>query len=180
MFSKIALLPVLCGLALAGAAHAQSPASTADRKPVPRSEVPVQARMAMHVSALVSEDLKQLVPEDDKRGPLLLRMALVAKQEALSLSCDGYTLDQRRHADVILRATGEVVRDKGADKDAAAAQAILNQVLRRYNTLLGGELAQFAYDPSGFCTAGKEVYESLLKNPEGESLLALKTAKAAG
>lgn len=176
MFSKIALVPALCGLALAGAVHAQSPAAPTDRKPVPRSEVPVQARMAMHVSALVSEDLKQLVPEDDKRGPLLLRLVLVAKQEALSHSCEGYTLDQRRHADVILRASGAVVRDKGADKDAAAAQAILNQVIRRYNTLLGGELAQFAYDPSGFCTAGKELYESLLKSPERDSLLVLNPA----
>ncbi len=172
MFRKISLIPALGALALAGAAQAQSFTPPSGSTPVPRAEVPVQARMGMHVSALVLEDLRQIVPDQDKLQPLFLRLALLAKQEAIGHSCAAYTLDQRRMVSVMLRTTGTVIGDQEMDKEAA--QSTLNRVLRQYNTLLGGELAQFAYEPTGYCNAGKELYESLTSYAEADSPLVLK------
>ena len=177
MFRKVTLIPALCALALSGAALGQPVTPPAESKPVARSEVPVQARMAMHVSALVAENLKPLVPDDRQRGVLFLRMLMLAKQEALAHSCEAFTLDQKRHADVMLRAAGEVFRAQGQDQDAQAAQAVLNRMLRDYNTLLGGELAQFAYDPEGYCKAGEDLYQALSEYAEENSPLALKLAE---
>lgn len=74
-----------------------------------------------------------------------------------------------------LRAIGAAIKEEGME--AEAVQAKLNRVLRQYHTLLGGELAQFADDPTGYCNAGKEIYESLAKGTDAGSLLALKLAE---
>ena len=166
MFRNIKFITAICAVALSGTALAQSNQVPPGSTSVARTEVPVQARMSMHVSALVLEDLRQIVPDEDKLGPMFLRMVLLSKQEAIGASCDAYTLDQKRMVAVMFRTIGELIKDQDTDKDKDAARDTLNRVLRQYSTLLGGELAQFGYDPTGFCESGKDLYKGLSEYPE--------------
>ncbi len=175
MFRNFRMIPALGALALAVAGTAPAVAQTAPpegSKPVARADVPVSARMGMHVSALVLEDLKQYVTDDEKLGAMFLRMVILAKQEAIGASCAAYELDKDRMAVLILRTMQPL--SEGVEKDVAISH--LQRALRQYNTLLGGELAVFAYDPAGYCAAGKTLFAELGEYPEADSMLALKPA----
>jgi len=158
----------LAGLVLAAPLAAQ----TASGPPASRSEVNSNGRIAMHVSALVMEDLKQFIPDEAKRSGVFMRMVLVAKQEAIGSSCAAYVVDQKRLTAVMMRAMRPI--SQGASKDVATAN--LNRALRQYHTLLGGELAQFAHDPGGFCTRARQLVAELGEYPEAQSPLVLKPA----
>ena len=63
MLRNFAIAPVITALALA-AGVAPAAAQTTNGPPAARSQVPPNGRIAMHVSALVMEDLKQFIPDD--------------------------------------------------------------------------------------------------------------------
>lgn len=168
MLRTLALVPAALALALAAPASAQN----ADGPPAPRGAVGPNGRIAMHVGALVLEDLKQFVPDEAKRGAIYMRMILLAKQEAIGASCAAYALDQQRMAATMMR-TMRPLSD-GVSKDVGTAN--LARALRQYHTLLGGELAQFAYDPTGYCTNAQEVFDELGAYSGEQSILVLKRA----
>lgn len=175
MFRNFNLIPALGALALAvaGTTTAQAQGAPSESsKPVARADVPVSARMGMHVSALVLEDLKQYVTDDQKLGQMFLRMVILAKQEAIGASCAAYELDKQRMVALMMRTMRPL--SEGVEKDVATSH--LQRALRQYNTLLGGELAVFAYDPASYCEAGKTLFAELGEYPEAESILALKPA----
>jgi len=162
------LAPVLAALALATAGQAQ----TASSPPAARSEVSPNGRIAMHVGALVMEDLRQFIPDEATRGAIYMRMLLLAKQEAIGASCAAYTLDQQRMTATMIRTMRPI--SEGVSKDVGTAN--LGRALRQYHTLLGGELAQFAYDPGGYCDHAGQVFEELGGFAEDRSILVLKRA----
>lgn len=168
MLGTRVLAPVLAALALAVPAAAQ----TASGPPAARSDVPPNGRIAMHVSALVLEDLKQFIPDETRRSAVFMRMVLVAKQEAIGASCVAYAVDQKRLTAVMMRTMRPI--SEGASKDVAAANQ--GRALRQYHTLLGGELAQFAYDPTGYCARAGDLVAELGTYPEAQSPLVLKPA----
>ncbi|MFN3989189.1 MAG: hypothetical protein ACK4IS_02900 [Erythrobacter sp.] len=158
----------LVGLMLAAPLAAQ----TASGPPAARGEVNPNGRIAMHVSALVMEDLKQFITDETKRSSIFMRMVLVAKQEAIGSSCAAYVVDQKRLTAVMMRAMRPL--SEGVSKDVATTN--LNRALRQYHTLLGGELAQFAYDPDGYCNRAKQLVTDLGEYPEAQSPLVLQPA----
>ena len=166
------LITAACALTLSAAAQAQNAATSVPTQPVARAEVPVQARMHMHVSAMVLEDLKQFVTDDGALGPMFLRMVILSKQEAIGKSCAAYDLDERRMVGLMLRTLAPLI--EGAEKDVASSN--LQRALRQYNTLLGSELAQFAYEPTGYCDAAEDLVKDLSEYSEADSVLALKPA----
>ncbi len=168
MLRTFLLAPAFAALVLACPAAAQ----TASGAPAARSEVPPNGRIAMHVSAMVLEDLKQFIPDETKRSGVFMRMVLIAKQEAIGASCAAYAVDQKRLTAVMMRAMRPI--SQGAAKDVATANQ--GRALRQYHTLLGGELAQFAYDPSAYCARAKELVAELGTYPEAQSPLVLKPA----
>lgn len=173
MFSKLYLIPALCAVALAfaGATPAQAQTATPQANtPVARKDVPVSARMSMKVGALVMEDLRQFVTDDKTLGFIYLRMVLLAKQEAIGVSCAAYELDQKRMVAAMFRTMGPLTQ--GVEKDVA--QGNLQRALRQYNTLLGGEIAVFAYDPAAYCEAGKALFKDLSEDKEAESMFVLR------
>lgn len=171
MLRKFLVAAALGTAALASGALAQANARPEGSKPVARSEVSPQARAAMHVNARVLEDLKQFVPDEETRAKMLLRMVILAKQESIAASCAGYDLDQQRMFTLMFRTTMPLLDEKIA-KDVRTAN--LNRALRQYNTLLGGELAQFSFDPKGYCDYAKTVVEDLSGYSEAETMLVLK------
>lgn len=168
MLRTCILAPAIAALALAAPAAAQ----TASGPPAARSEVAPNGRIAMHISAMVLEDLKQFIPDETKRGAVFMRMVLIAKQEAIGASCAAYTVDQKRMAAVMMRTMRPI--SEGVSKDVGTAN--LNRALRQYHTLLGGELAQFAYDPTSYCASAKDLVAELGTYPEAQSPLVLKPA----
>lgn len=164
------LAPAVAALAMALALPAA--AQTSGGPPAARSEVPPNGRIAMHVSAMVLEDLKQFIPDETRRGAVFMRMVLIAKQEAIGASCASYRLDQKRMATVMMRTMRPI--SEGASKDVATAN--LNRALRQYHTLLGGELAQFAHDPNAYCARAGELVSELSAYPEAQSPLVLQPA----
>lgn len=172
MFRKLNLIPALCALAFAGALQAQTATPSEGNRPVARSEVPVQARMSMHVGALVLEDLKQFVTDDEALGKMFLRMVILSKQEAIGIICAAYDLDQKRMVTLMFRTMRPL--SEGVEKDLATSH--LQRALRQYNTLLGSELAQFAYEPTGYCDAAKDLYTDLGEYSDADTMLALKPA----
>lgn len=171
MIRNLILAPALAALALAAAAQAQT-APAPQGAPAQRSEVSPNGRIAMHVGALVLEDLKQFIPDDTRRGGIYMRMLLLAKQEAIGASCAAYTLDQKRMAATMIRTMRPI--SEGVSKDVGNAN--LARALRQYHTLLGGELAQYAYDPSGYCGSARQVFDDLGAYPAEQSVLVLKPA----
>lgn len=177
MFRKSDLVPVLGAIAFAiGAASpavalAQDAAS-GETKPVARADVPVTARMGMHVSALVLEDLRQFVTDEQKLGPMFLRLVLLAKQEAIGTNCTAFDLDKQQLLTLMKRTVQPL--SEGVEKDVATSQ--LHRALRQYNTLLGGELAVFAYDPDGYCDAAAVLFKELGEDGGADSMLAIKPA----
>jgi hypothetical protein len=171
MLRNILIASAGAALALASAAAAQTASRPEGSKPVPRSEVNVQARMSMHVNGLVVEELKALVPDEKTRAQMVLRMMLVAKQEAIGHSCASYEVDQRRMANVMLRTVRPATEPAS---DASKKVANLNEVLRKYNILLGAELSQFGYDPSGYCDYAKTLVKDLEEYSESDTILVLK------
>lgn len=173
MFRKITFLPTLGALVLATSGTAPllaQPAAPEGSKPVARADVPVSARMGMHVGALVMEDLRQFVTDDKTLGSLYLRMLILAKQEAIGASCAAYELDQKRMVAMMMRTMRPL--SEGVEPDVATSH--LQRALRQYNTLLGGELAVFAYDPGAYCDAGKTLFKELGEYSEADSMLVLK------
>ncbi|MFN3863864.1 MAG: hypothetical protein ACK4RT_06225 [Erythrobacter sp.] len=175
MFRTFKLTPTLGALALfffgTNPALAQSAPAGANQ-PVARTDVPVTARMGIHVSALVLEDLKQFVTDDEKLAAMFLRMAILAKQEAIGVNCAAYEIDKERMVALMMQTMRPL--SEGVEKDVATAH--LTRALRQYNTLLGGELAVFADDRAGYCAAGKTLFAELGENSEADSMLALKPA----
>jgi hypothetical protein len=177
MLRNHTLIPALIALGLAGAATAaQSPEPPAPATPpaklVNRAEAAPQTRMSVHVNGIVLEELRSLVPDEAKLGPLFLRMVLVAKQEAIGASCDAYTVDQKRMVAVMLGTIAPAV--EGLDKDKT--QSTINALVRQYHTMLGGELAAAGFDQAGYCTAGKELFDQISGNVEKDKILVLMPA----
>lgn len=178
MFRKLSLVPALMALGLACPAAAQTaepaPAATPAPAgtPVSSSEAPVQIRMSVHVNGHVLEDLRTVITDDKTLGPLLLRMVLISKQEAVGASCPDYSVDRKRMVSVMLGTIAPAT--EGLDPDRT--QTTMNQILRHYHTMLGGALAQYAYDPDGFCAAGKDLYDRLVEDADGDKVLVLMPA----
>lgn len=180
MFRNITMIPALAALAaLAAPAAALAQESAASPSTLPegstlveRSEVRVQARMAMHVTAHALEDLKQYVEGDEAVGRMFLRMVLLAKQESTALSCAAYELDEKAMVSAMLRTLAPLANDG----ENNVFTTPLNRALRQYNTILGGELAQFAYDPDVYCNYGQQMIDELDDTAPEEGILVLRMA----
>lgn len=170
MLRKLISSTIFAAFALSAGSQALATTPTVDNKPAIRGEVPANGRASMHVHAIVLEDLKQFVTDQKVAGPLFLRMVLLSKQEAIGASCDAYSLDQKLMTGAMMRTVMPML--SGLEKDVATSN--LNRTLRQYNTLLGGELAQFGYDPTGYCASGKELFDQLATYPAQDSMLVLK------
>ncbi len=171
MLRKFLVSAALGTATIANSALAQTTARPEGGKPVARAEVSAQARAAMHVNARVLDDLKQFVPDEETRAKMLLRMVILAKQEAIATSCAGYGLDQQRMFTMMLRTTMPLLDEK-TPKDVRTAN--LNRALRQYNTLLGGELAQFSFNPNEYCDYAKTLMDDLGGYSEADTILVLK------
>ena len=97
------------------------------------------------------EELKQYVTDDEKLGALLPADAVSwPSQEAIAASSASYDLDKDRR--VTLMATAPCARlAEGMGKWRGEREPPARACGSQYNTLLGGELAQFAYEPTGYC-----------------------------
>jgi hypothetical protein len=173
MHRKLTLIPALVALGLACPAIAQPADAPAPAgKKISRAETTLSTRIAVAVNGHVLEDLKPVITDEAKLGPLFLRMVLVAKQEAVGASCVDYSVDKKRQVAVMLGSLAPAL--EGLEKDKA--QPVVNQILRHYHTMLGGALAQHAADPDGFCAAGKDLYERLSADADGDKVLILTPA----
>ncbi|MFN3989940.1 MAG: hypothetical protein ACK4IS_06755 [Erythrobacter sp.] len=171
MLRKLLVAAALGTTAIATGALAQATLRPEGSKPVARAEVSAEARAAMHVNARVLEDLTQLVPDEETRAKMMLRMVILAKQEAIAGSCAGHDLDQQRMFTLMYRTTMPLL-DHKTPKDARTAN--LDRALRQYNTLLGSELAQFSFNPREYCDYARTLMEDLSGYSEAETMLVLK------
>jgi hypothetical protein len=175
MHRTLTLIPALVALVLAcpvAAQSAEAPANASATRKISRAETTLSTRIAVAVNGHVLEDLKPVITDQAKLGPLFMRMVLVAKQEAVGANCAAYSVDRKQQVATMLGSIAPALEGLEQDK----AQSTINQVLRHYHTMLGGALAQHAADPDGFCAAGKDLYERLSADADGDKVLILTPA----
>lgn len=147
-------------ISLAGAATARSgnPFSRADVAPVERMNLAARAYVfqtfAEYEGLIASENV--------------WRLAIIAKQKALSLICDGYDLDEARFNAALMTAVGPI-----AEVQSETSAGFTLPFMKPYSafaTFLGGDLAVAAYDPEATCAYGPVSREELTED-DGTSLL---------
>lgn len=168
MLRQFLVLAATCAIGLGGAAQAQQAAADSGAM-VRRSDVPVSARMGMHVHSYAMKELEAAVPERDIMQPLFLRLILLAKQEATAISCEGFEKDGKRMIPVMFRTLQPILQGAEPGKPNPKVEA----ALRAYHTMMGGELAIFAQDPDGFCEYSQQMVEELGKSEDEKSLLVI-------
>lgn len=140
-------IPLLC---LAGAAVAQS------GDPVARGDLSPIDRMNMAVGTHVFETLTSM---DMIEPGDILRLAIVAEQKAIALTCDGYEVDEGRFSAVMAEAIGSLIDTESSEGGAITLPFMI--AYSGYATLLGGNLAVAAYDPDAMCALGAVLREEL-------------------
>jgi hypothetical protein len=144
---------------LAGAAVAQG------GTPVDRADLTPVERMSMAFTSHVFETLTaydgMIAPED------ILRLAIIAKQRAVALSCDGYDVNEARFSAAMEAAIGSLIDTETSEGGAITLPFMI--AYSGYATLLGGNLALAAYDPDAMCAVGAQLREELSEEG-GESI----------
>jgi hypothetical protein len=120
---------------------------------------------SMTVSAATSPSAQQIIKTDQfvnmhamdfidgKLTPeQFVQLKLMAHQAAVAAVCEGFKLSE----DKFVSAFGELAHERGGEMTDAEKQYYERHLLVSYGTLLGGEVARAAPDPSGFCEAARE------------------------
>lgn len=145
-------LALLLALSVAPAALAQ------DQTPVARDEVPPDRRMGMQVHSQAFRMVETLLEPQ-----MTLRMALVARQKAAAVTCDGFAVDDARFGEVMAKAL-----EKLSSLTAAGENNLpFDTALYAYFTMFGGELAIAALDPDAYCSAAEALRTELADDAEG-------------
>jgi hypothetical protein len=125
--------------------------------PVARADLSAVERMNMGVSTYVFETLTSyegmIAPQD------ILRLAIIAKQKAVSLTCDGYDVDENRFNAAMVEAIGSLIDTETSEGGAITLPFMI--AYSGYATLLGGNLAVAADDPGAMCAEGAVLREEL-------------------
>ena len=94
---------------------------------------------------------------------MTLRMALVARQKAAAVTCDGFAVDDARFGEVMAKAL-----EKLSSLTAAGENNLpFDTALYAYFTMFGGELAIAALDPDAYCSAAEALRTELADDAEG-------------
>ncbi len=81
-----------------------------------------------------------------------VQLKLIAHQAAVAAVCEEFKLSEKKFTS----AFGELAHEQEAEMSNAEKQYYERHLLVSYGTLLGGEIARAAPDPSGFCDAARE------------------------
>lgn len=81
-----------------------------------------------------------------------VQLKLMAHQAAVAAVCEEFKLSE----DKFVTAFGELAHEQEEKMTDAEKQYYERHLLISYGTLMGGELARAAPDPSGFCDAARE------------------------
>ena len=81
-----------------------------------------------------------------------VQLKLMAHQAAVAAVCEEFKLSEEK----FVSAFGELAHEQEADMTDTEKQYYKRHLLVSYGTLLGGEVARAAPDPSGFCDAARE------------------------
>lgn len=139
-------------MAIAASAAAQ------DNVPADPTQSDAVIRMNMAVNTLAGERIKDLLQPGD-----ILRLLVVAPQEALALTCAGYQLDREKLTAVM----NDIVSDHKDAVEPNQNNLAVDHVTRAYAMALGGQTAVAAYDRDAFCARGEDVRKELAKDSEG-------------
>ena len=134
--------------------------------------MPVQTRMSMHVNSHALEHMQTAIA-DELALPLFLRFILIAKQESTAISCAAWQLDNDRMVPIVFKAIAPLTVGSKKGKPNPRIDA----AMRAYHMILGGELAQFASNPTGYCDYAKELAADLGQYKPEESVLVIKPAQ---
>lgn len=168
MTIRTLLLYPLCGLAMAGAALAEEGDS------VDRASLSPQDRMSMDVGSYVfSTYLSGLIQDEFEAARLLLRLMMLAKQNALAATCEGFELDSARYTAVLndIMAPFQGLVDEGNNN------LVVDRVMFGYGALFGGQLALASNDPDGFCAYGTELRKEFAEQDSEGNFLVLAPAE---
>ncbi|MFN3847064.1 MAG: hypothetical protein ACK4RZ_14745 [Paracoccaceae bacterium] len=141
----------LCLMPFAGATFAQTgdPVDPTSLSPVDRMNMAV----ASHVFETLSAYEGMIAREN------ILRLAIIAKQKVVSLSCDGYPLDEARFNIAMNDVIGSLMKTEGSEDGAITLPFMI--AYSGFTTLLGGNLAVAAYDPAAICAEGATLRDEL-------------------
>lgn len=168
MSFKTTLLIPLCGLAMAGAAFAQ------EGEPVDRASLSPKDRMAMDVTSYVAATyFTNLTEVEFDDAQVLLRLMMIAKQNALAVTCDGFELNSEQYTAVL----NDVLAPFQELVDEGQNNLVTDRVMFGYGTLFGGELALASYDPAGYCAFGVELRQEFSENDDSARFLVLAPAE---
>jgi hypothetical protein len=149
---------ILRPLAVLLALSAPSAALAQDQTPVARNDVPPDRRMAMQVHSQAFRMVEKLLEPH-----MTLRLALVAKQKAAAVTCEGFAVDDARFGEVMAKAL-----EKLSSLTAAGENNLpFDTALYAYFTMFGGELAIAALDTDAYCTAAEALRTELADDTEG-------------
>jgi hypothetical protein len=152
MTHTLRTLACLLALTVAPAALAQ------DQPPVARDEVPADRRMAMQVHAQAFRMVEKLLEPQ-----MTLRMALVARQKAAAVTCEGFAVDDARFGKVMAGALEKLTSLTAAGENNLP----FDVAMYAYFTMFGGELAIAALDTAAYCTAAEALRTELADDTEG-------------
>lgn len=144
--------------ALACAASLATAAAAQDGTPVDPADVDVVTRMNAAVNTVALERMGDLVEPGD-----MLRLLVVAQQQALTESCEGYEMDWERYSAVM----ADIMADLFAMTEEGQNNLPVDVVLMAYSMSLGGQLAVAAYDPEAYCARGEVIRAELAEDTEG-------------
>ncbi len=81
-----------------------------------------------------------------------VQLKLMAHQAAVAAVCEDFKLSEKK----FVAAFGQLAHEQEGEMTDAEKQYYERHLLVSYGTLLGGEVARAAPDPSGFCEAARE------------------------
>ncbi len=152
MISKNGLLSALCGAAIATGAVAE------ESTPVDPATIALGQRMSIAYSTFARDLFKDLLAPEQ-----VLKLFVLAKQEVVSMKCDGYTLDQEK-----LNTAMNAIVNTQPMEDGKYNVLIFARVMHGYGVFKGGEMALATFDPIAYCAYGAQVIaESSGGDPEG-------------
>lgn len=150
--SRFPAIALVASMALGAPSFAQS------GDPIAKSDVPPGKRIAMEVFTYAFEIMGDLIEPNMK-----LRMLFVAKQKAAAMTCDGFEVDDARMTTVMNTALAKLA----ALTEEGQNNLPLDVAMHAYGVMLGGELAQAAYDRAAYCAFAQELREEFKDDTEG-------------
>jgi hypothetical protein len=143
-------------------------AQAQDRAAVPRSDVPPEQRMMMHVNAVVFDRLSTLMEPQD-----ILKLVLVANQAAVAATCEGYEIDSEAYS----RVMGTILAPLRALVPEGQENLPLDIAMHGYAMAFGGWMARAGYDAASFCADAAKMTAEF---EESDSARALRVWARAG